>query len=112
MAVVIKSLNLALSNHCTGKCVFCPDDRGKSDRTNLAIGLVRKLMDEVTSPDFPWQIKTVQLSENGDALMNPLFAEIVAKIRRYLPRAKLNLTTGYAKTRTFFLGEPESDTVN
>lgn len=93
---MIRSLNLALSNYCTGKCVFCPADRGKSDRANMHIGLVRKLMDEVTAPAFPWRIKSVQLSENGDALMNPLFAEIAALIRQRLPRARTNLTTNLA----------------
>jgi len=93
---MIKSLNLALSNYCTGKCVFCPPDRGKSDRTNMHINIVRKLMAEVTAPDFPWEIRSVQLSENGDALMNMLFPEIVALIRGSLPNARINLTINLA----------------
>jgi len=96
---MITGLNLALSNYCTGKCVFCPSDRGKSDRAYMELALVRTVLTQVTGPAFPWKIKSVQLSENGDALMNPFFSEIVSMVRYHLPHARINLTTNLANFR-------------
>jgi hypothetical protein len=98
---MITSLNLALSTYCTGRCVFCPSDRGKSDLGYMDLAVVRALLAEVTCPAFPWQIKSVQLSENGDALMNPFFDEIVSMLRHHLPRARINLTTNLANFREY-----------
>ncbi len=96
---MIKSLNLALSNRCSAKCVFCPSDRGLRDPGNMSLSLIRKLASEVTMRDFPWKIETIQLGENGDALMNPQFHEIVIHLWSHIPSVKLELTTNLAHFR-------------
>lgn len=89
----IESLNLAFSNKCPAKCVFCPSERGTFDHNFMKPDLVQKLMKEISSNSFPWEVKTIQIGENGDALTSPYFFQNILIIRIHFPNAHINLTT-------------------
>jgi len=89
----IEGLNLSFSNKCPARCVFCPPERGTKDPNFMEPALVVKLMKEISSVDFPWKVKTIQVGENGDAFMSPYFLENLRIIRTGLPGAHINLTT-------------------
>ena len=89
----ITGLNLALSNRCSGRCVFCPAERGRKDPGGMPPALVERMVEEVTGSTWPWRVKSVQLGENGDALMNPDFLSIARLLRKRMPGARINLTT-------------------
>jgi len=89
----IESLNLSFSNKCPAQCVFCPPERGTNDPNFMKPDLVIRLMMEVTHENFPWKVKTIQIGENGEALMSPYFITNLRIIRGYLPDAQINLTS-------------------
>ncbi|MHA1344997.1 MAG: radical SAM/SPASM domain-containing protein [Candidatus Heimdallarchaeaceae archaeon] len=91
----IEGLNLSFSNKCPAKCVFCPPERGTSDPHFMEPDLVEKLIKEISSDDFPWKVKTIQIGENGDALTSPYFIRNIRIIRDYLPGVRINLTTNF-----------------
>jgi len=89
----IEGLNLSLSALCPASCVFCPTERGTRDACFMEPSLVVKLVEEASSPDFPWKVKQVQTGENGEASCSPFLLDNLRTIRKYLPRAKVNLTS-------------------
>ncbi len=91
---MLKSVNLSLSTLCNAKCVYCPQDRGENlKRRIMPISLVRKITAELTAPDCKHKIEIIQLSENGDALLNKDFIEILRLLKRRLPSVKKILYT-------------------
>jgi radical SAM protein with 4Fe4S-binding SPASM domain len=56
---------------------------------------VRKIIDEAADPEFPWQIKMIHLSENGEALYHPEFLDIVRYIKSKLPNTAINLLSNF-----------------
>lgn len=95
MAIV--SLNLSMSTKCGADCVFCPEERGKQDYNHMSREVVEKVITEVSSKDFPWEVKTIQVGENGDALLNPAFISHLQYIRKMMPNVFINLTTHFGK---------------
>jgi len=89
----IESLNLSFSNHCPAHCVFCPLERGAFDPNFMSRMVVRRLVEEVASDDFPWKVKTIQVGENGDFFTSPHPIDNLRIIRHVLPRVRINLTT-------------------
>jgi MoaA/NifB/PqqE/SkfB family radical SAM enzyme len=95
----IEGLNLSTSTKCPASCIFCPPERGTKDSNHMKPALVKKLMDEVSSKDFPWKVKSIQVGENGEAFLSPSLILNLRIIRNYMPKVKVNLTTNliYAK---------------
>jgi len=93
---MIRSVNLALSNRCTASCIFCPSTRGKRVPFDMPLSLVKKIVDEAASPAFPWKVDAFQVGENGDALLNMNFLEILRYIKAKMPTAKVYLSTNFA----------------
>ena len=59
----------------------------------MSLQLVAKLIDEITSSKFPWEVKTIQVGENGDALFHPQLLLILRLIKEKAPSIKVNLAT-------------------
>ena len=91
----IECINLALSNRCNAKCIWCPKTRGTKHNFDMSFDTVKKIVDEAASPDFPYQIKMIHLSENGEALYNKDFLDIVRYIKLKLPNTALNLLSNF-----------------
>ena len=92
---MLKNICLSLSTLCQANCVYCPQDRGRNLKVkNMPISLVRKITDEVRSSHL--EIKWIQLSENGDALMNPDFIKILRLLKERCPNAKKMLYTNFS----------------
>ncbi len=87
-------VNLSLSVLCNARCVYCPQDRGENLKKKIMpLSLVHKITTELTAPDCKHNIKIMQLSENGDALLNKNFIEILRILKRRLPSVKKILYT-------------------
>ena len=91
----IECINLALSNRCNAKCIWCPKTRGTKHNFDMSFDTVKKIIDEAAAPDFPYQIKMIHLSENGEALYNTDFLDIVRYIKLKLPNTALNLLSNF-----------------
>jgi hypothetical protein len=61
----------------------------------MPIELVRKVIDEASSPSFPYKVQCFQTSENGDALLNKDFVEILRYIRAKFPQAWIEIFTNF-----------------
>jgi MoaA/NifB/PqqE/SkfB family radical SAM enzyme len=63
----------------------------------MSFELVKKLIDEVASPEFKKEhiISSIQLGENGDAFMNPDFLSILIYIKKKLPDVKTKIFTNF-----------------
>lgn len=86
-----EAIKLALSVACQANCIFCPASRGKSiSPKHMPSELVRKIVDEAKTTGFGGEI---YLSENGEALLNPQFLDILDYIAGALPEAGLLLFT-------------------
>ena len=92
----ITNINLALSNRCNAKCIWCPSSRGTSQNFDMSFDIVKKIINEVCEETFPWEIKMIHLSENGEALYNPEFLNIVRYIKEKLPNTALNLLSNFS----------------
>ncbi len=91
---MLKSINLSLSTLCNAKCVYCPQDRGANLKKKIMpLSLVRKITAELTARGDFHQVELMQLSENGDALLNKNFIEILRLLKRRLPSVKKILYT-------------------
>ena len=95
----INSINLALTNRCTANCIFCPESRGQRLQSDMTLEIVHKILDEVSSPSFPWQVKTFQVGENGDAPLNKNFLEILRAIKQKMPNAFINMATNFSQMK-------------
>jgi len=93
--MTIECINLALSNRCNAKCIWCPTSRGTKHNFDMPFDTVKKIIDEAADPAFPYQIKMIHLSENGEALYNKDFLDIVRYIKLKLPNTALNLLSNF-----------------
>jgi len=62
----------------------------------MPLSLVKKIVDEVASPGFPWVVGKFQVGENGDALLNKDFLTILRYIKTKIPNAQVFLSTNFA----------------
>ncbi len=92
---MLEHINFSLSNRCNAKCIWCPTSRGTKNNFDLPFDLVKKVVDEVSSPAFPYQIKMIHVSENGEALYNPDFLRILRYIRNKMPWVAVNLLSNF-----------------
>ncbi len=93
----ITSLNLSLCDQCLAGCVFCPKQQttAKIPTAHMSSAVLEKVIDEVSSDDFPWEVKTIQLGENGDAPLHKHFIYILRYIRSKMPRVFINVATNF-----------------
>lgn len=92
---MIRSINLSLSNRCNAKCIWCPTTRGTKYNSDMPFDLVKKIIDEASSEDFPDGLEYVCLSENGEAIYNKDFLDICRYIRKKLPKVKIDLMSNF-----------------
>jgi len=88
---MLKAVNICLSNRCTGKCVFCPKERGRKGGV-----MSLEVADKLIADSLELGVKKFDVGENGDALLNPNFQEILKRLRERIPDSKVNLTTNFA----------------
>lgn len=92
-------VGLSVSRVCSANCIFCPvtknnylhPDAGR--RRFIPLEVVERVVGDLEELSFSG---TINLGENGDALLNPDFEKIVQIIRERLPSAKLILYTNMA----------------
>lgn len=85
-------LGMSLSNECCGHCVWCPVGRNiytcRRDRfmvLDTADNIIKQFM--LRPPQEIW------FSENGEALLNPGFKEIVRRFRVAFPRTPFRIAS-------------------
>ena len=91
------AIGLSLCSACVAKCVWCPIDRGKRIKQKmLRLPNVQKIIDEIANtPELRDNLVRVKVGENGDALLNPDFLEILRYIRKMLPEKEIRLHTNF-----------------
>ncbi len=85
---MLKGINLSLSTRCGAQCVYCPQDRGCNLKLkDMPMQLIRKICSELNSDSFKanHNVGTFQLSENGDAMANKDFIEILRYLKEKTP---------------------------
>ena len=104
-------VGLMLSRVCYGNCIFCPISElqhksiSAGKKRFMPLEVAGKVVKDLDSMSFSgW----INLGENGDALLNPNFKDIVEMISQNLPSAKITLYTNMArvdKKMSYFLME-------
>jgi len=88
-----KFVGLMLSRECQANCIFCPVPH-KTDLVNkqryMSMKVVKKVVDELAEHKFSGEIN---FGENGDALLNPYFRNIIKYVYENLPLVKPILYT-------------------
>jgi len=92
---MIEELNLALSNRCNAKCVWCPSTRGSKHYYDMPWETAKKILDEASSAEFPWKIKHITLSENGEGIYNKDFLKIARYAREKFPDAIISSLSNF-----------------
>lgn len=92
---MIQELNLSLSNRCNAKCIWCPTTRGQKNNMDMPWETAKKLLDEASSDNFPWEIKHITLSENGEAIYNKDFLKIARYARFKFPNAIISSLSNF-----------------
>jgi hypothetical protein len=86
-------VGLMLSRKCEANCIFCPIPH-KANLANkeayMSMDMLKKVVDELAEHGFSGQIN---YGENGDALLNPNFKDIVKYVYEKVPLAKTILYT-------------------
>jgi MoaA/NifB/PqqE/SkfB family radical SAM enzyme len=97
------------SNMCNLRCQFCPTGNRKLLRK---VGRVGKMMEWITYTniiqqltEFPKKIKTLRLYQNGEPLLNPLFAEMVGYARYKEYFNKIDTTTNGTLLNPYFAAD-------
>jgi radical SAM protein with 4Fe4S-binding SPASM domain len=93
-------VGLMLSRVCYGNCIFCPIPKLQHTSTDspkkrfMSIEVAERIVKDLRSISFSGRIN---LGENGDALLNPNFKDIIEIISQNLPSAKIMLYTNMAR---------------
>ncbi|MBW2304024.1 MAG: radical SAM protein [Deltaproteobacteria bacterium] len=88
-------IGLSLTVRCQAKCIYCPADRGRLiNPKDMPFELAAKIIDEASLND---RVKTVHLSENGEALLSPHFLDIFYYLRKKMPYVRVMLHTNMEK---------------
>jgi len=89
---MLRAMNLALSNLCGGRCVFCPSTRGQGTHgRNMSWAVAERCIEQAKSNG----IRAFSVGENGDALLNPQFLDILGELRCAIPNAWVILFTNF-----------------
>lgn len=88
------SINLAVSNACGADCMFCPDTKKKWGM--MSMQLVKKIADEVASGiGAVHDVRRFSVGENGDALLNTEFIEILRYLKKSNPNVSVSINTNF-----------------
>lgn len=94
---MLRSINLSISSKCTANCLFCPSDRGEmTTKKFMDLGTVIDIVQQIKTDPLLANVKKIEVSENGDPLLNPAFIEILLYIKQSLPNIRVNLFTNFA----------------
>jgi len=102
-------IGLMLSRVCYGNCIFCPISKLQHKSVSvgkkrfMSLEVAEKVVKDLGGMSFSGRIN---LGENGDALLNPNFTDIIEMISQNLPSAKIMLYTNMAwmdKNLSYFL---------
>lgn len=92
---MIKCINFSLSNRCNANCIWCPTSRGTKHNYDLPIDVVKKVVDEFADPKCQHKLEMIHISENGEALYNPDFLDIIRYIKKKLPGVSINFLSNF-----------------
>jgi sulfatase maturation enzyme AslB (radical SAM superfamily) len=92
---MIRCINFSLSNRCNANCIWCPTSRGTKHNFDLPIGVVKKVVDEFADPACPHKLEMIHISENGEALYNPDFLDIIRYVKEKLPDISINFLSNF-----------------
>lgn len=92
---MIQELNLSLSNRCNATCIWCPTTRGQKNNMDMPWETAKKILDEASDSSFPWTIKHITLSENGEAIYNKDFLKIARYARLKFPLAVISSLSNF-----------------
>ena len=89
---MLHQVNLALSNRCNAKCIWCPTSRGTKHNFDMETELVHKIVDEIKydKDGIFKELKTIHISENGEAVYHKDFLDILRYIRKQIPHIQIN----------------------
>jgi radical SAM protein with 4Fe4S-binding SPASM domain len=102
-------VGLMLSRVCYGNCIFCPIPKlqhtsiDSPKKRFMSLDIAERVVKDLNSMSFSGRIN---LGENGDALLNPNFKDIIEIISQNLPSAKIMLYANMAqmdKRLSYFL---------
>lgn len=114
---MIAQINLALSNRCNAKCIWCPTSRGTKHNFDMETELVHKIIDEIKDDKDKIfkELKVIHISENGEAVYHKDFLDILRYIRKQIPHIQINFLSNFAlmsrKLSTAIVKENLIDTV-
>ena len=91
--MTLLNVNLALSNRCNAKCIWCPTSRGTKHNFDMSKDIAFKVIDELA--EFDYDINGMHFSENGEAIYNKDFMEILLYASEKLPNTKLNMLSNF-----------------
>lgn len=109
--MTLTNVNLALSNRCNAKCIWCPTSRGTKHNFDMSKDIAFKVIDELA--EFDYDINGMHFSENGEAIYNKDFMEILLYASEKLPNTKLNMLSNFGlMTRSLSEQICKSRTIN
>ncbi len=97
----ITQIGLSLTNRCSANCIFCPSTKKRTD--DMSLELVQRIVNEVNSDNFqskhdlksPHHTLHINLSENGDALLNVNLLDILRCLKTIKPRVWIMCNTTF-----------------
>ena len=94
---MIAQVNLALSNRCNAKCIWCPTSRGTKHNFDMETELVHKIVDEIKDDKdgIFKELKAIHISENGEAVYHKDFLDILRYIRKQIPHIQVNFLSNF-----------------
>lgn len=92
---MLQCINLSLSNRCNANCIWCPKSRGTKHNYDMSFDIIKKIIDEISDSTFPHKIEMIHVSENGEALYNADFLNIVRYIKNKLPNVAINFLSNF-----------------
>ena len=92
----LRSINLSLSTICSANCIFCPNDKGEfSIKKIMPFDIAKKIIDEIAETELFNTVTKIEISENGDPLMNPDMVKILRYIKLRLPNVHIDLFSNF-----------------
>jgi len=81
---MLESISLSLSSVCGAKCIFCPDDLGKTVKPKIMpFEYAKKIVDEIASKEFAQthNVKIMEVGGEGDPFLNKDLMHILRYIK-------------------------------
>lgn len=88
------TISLSLSSVCNARCVWCPIGK-RLNRASKNKFMTMGIVDKVLSDCHGKEIYSILIADMGEPLLNPDFKEIVIKIRKAHPEAKMLLSSNF-----------------